>query len=130
METGVGECAGEVVDQAEFMLEEADRLVFEATIALDGERYQVASERALAATKRAADALLSTRGLLVSDNYDCVAEFRKLFYDTGNFHKPFAENFFRAVEGNGHKIEFEESRRRVEEATLFLEQAQTVYSRA
>ena len=34
-ETGVGECAGEVVDQAEFMLEEADRLTFDATLALD-----------------------------------------------------------------------------------------------
>jgi sulfite reductase (ferredoxin) len=129
-ETGVGECAGEVVDQAEFMLEEADRLVFEATIALDNSAYQEASDGALAATRRAADALLSTRGLLLSDNYDCVAEFRKLFYETGQFHKPFAENFFRAAQGNGHKVEPEESRRRVEEAALFLEQAQNVYSKA
>ena len=129
-ETGVGECAGEVVDQAEFMLEEADRLVFEATIALDDSRYQQAAEDALEATKRAADALLSTRGLLISDNYDCAAEFRKFFYETGQFYKPFAENFFRASEGNGHAIEADESRRRVEEAALFLEQAQTVYSKA
>jgi sulfite reductase (ferredoxin) len=129
-ETGVGECAGEVVDQAEFMLEEADRLVFEATIALDESRYQDAADLAIAATRRAADALLSTRGLLISDRYDCVGEFKRLFYDTGQFHKPFAENFFRATQSNGSPVQPEDSRRRVEEAALFLEQAQTVYSTA
>ena len=129
-ETGVGECAGEVVDQAEFMLEEADRLVFEATIALDEGRFVEARRDALRATERAVDALLSTRGLLVSDNYDRVAEFRTLFSDTGEFHRPFAENFFRASERDGDVSGPDESRRRVEEAALFLEQAQTVYSRA
>lgn len=129
-ETGVGECAGEVVDQAEFMLEEADRLVFEATLALDEGRFDEAAMGALEATERAADALLSTRGLLLSDNYDRIGQFRTLFYDTGTFHRPFAENFFRAVEGNGHDVRPDESRRRVEEAALFLEQAQTVYSKA
>ena len=129
-ETGVGECAGEVVDQAEFMLEEADRLVFEATVDLDNGRFGKASDGALAATRRAADALLSTRGLLLSDNYDCAAEFRRLFYDTGEFYKPFAENFFRADGANGGEVTPEDSRRRVEEAALFLEQAQSVYSKA
>jgi uncharacterized protein (UPF0332 family) len=118
------------VDQAEFMLEEADRLVFEATIALDESRYREASDGAMAATMRAAHALLSTRGLLLSDNYDCVAQFRRLFYETGQFHKPFAENFFRAAERSTTDLTPEESRRRVEEAALFLEQAQTVYSTA
>jgi sulfite reductase (ferredoxin) len=129
-ETGVGECAGEVVDQAEFMLEEADRLVFEATLALDDGRYGDAARDALRATERAADALLSTRGLLLSDNYDRVDRFRQLFYETGHFHRPFADNFFRAVSGQGGRSGPDESRRRVEEAALFLEQAQTVYSRA
>ena len=50
-ETGVGECAGEVVDQAEFMLEDADRLVFEATLALDDGRYTEAAKGALEATE-------------------------------------------------------------------------------
>jgi sulfite reductase (ferredoxin) len=133
-ETGVGECAGEVVDQAEFMLEAADRMVFEATLALDGGQFREAADGALGATRRAADALLSTRGLLLSDNYDCVAEFRRLFYDTGSFHKPFAENFFRAVrtrEGTtAPPVAPDDARRRVEEAALFLQEAQTVYSRA
>jgi sulfite reductase (ferredoxin) len=130
-ETGVGECAGEVVDQAEFMLEEADRLVFEATLALDEGHFREAAEGALLATERAADALLSTRGLLLSDRYDRVAEFRALFYETGHFHRPFAENFFRAAAARGgDPADSDESRRRVEEAALFLEQAQTVYSKS
>jgi sulfite reductase (ferredoxin) len=129
-ETGVGECAGEMVSQAEFMLEEADRLVFEATLALDEERYQEAAAGALEAAKKAADALLSTQGLLLSDNYDCVSEFRRRFYETGRFHKPFAENFLRAAEGNGKQLSADDTRRRVEEAALFLEQAQHVYTKA
>ena len=129
-ETGVGECAGEVVDQAEFMLEEADRLVFEATLALDEGRFGEAARGALRATERAADALLSTRGLLLSDNYDRVAEFRALFYDTGQFYRPFAENFFRAAADGADAAGPEDSRQRVEEAALFLEQAQSVYSKA
>ncbi len=129
-ETGVGECAGAMVDQAEFMLEEADRLVFEATLALDDARYREAAKGAIDATRKAADALLSTEGLLLSDNYDCVAEFRKRFYETGRFHKPFAENFFRAARGNGGEITRDDSRRRIEEAALFLEQAQSAYTKA
>ncbi len=129
-ETGVGECAGAMVDQAEFMLEEADRLVFEATLALDGERYQEAAEGAMNATRKAADALLSTEGLLLSDNYDCVAEFRKRFYETGRFHKPFAENFFRTTQEIGAEFTADDARRRIEEAALFLEQAQNTYTKA
>ncbi len=129
-DTGVGECAGEVVDQAEFMLDEADRLCFEATLAHDEGRYQEAASGALEATRIAADGLLSTRGLLLSDGYDTVAEFRKHFHETGEFYKPFAENFFRAATGNRNHVGNEDSRRRVEEAALFVEAAQTVYSKA
>jgi hypothetical protein len=66
-DTGVEECAGEVVDQAEFMLDEADRLCFEATLAHNEGRYQEAASGTLEATRIAADGLLSTRGLLLSD---------------------------------------------------------------
>ena len=127
-ETGVGECAGEVVDQASFMLEEADRLSFEATLAHDEGRHQEAAEVALKATRTAADGLLSTRGLLLSDGYDTVLEFRKHFHETGDFYKPFAENFFRAASENGSHVGTEVSRQRVEEAALFVETAQAVYS--
>ena len=127
---GVGECAGEMVDQAEFMLEEADRLTFDATHALDEGRWNDAAQQAFKAVKAAADGLLSTRGLLPSDNYDTVGEFRKRFYDTGDLHAAFAENFFRAAAGDGNGVSSEESRRRVQEAVLFVEMAQSVYSTA
>ena len=82
---GVGECAGAVVDQAEFMLEDADRLNFEATLALDEGRHGEAARKTFQAGKKAADGILSTQGLLLSDNYDTVAEFRKHFYETNVF---------------------------------------------
>ena len=126
---GVGECAGEVVDQAEFMLNDADRLHFEATIALERGNTGEAAQKALQAQMKAADGLLFTKGLLLSDKYDTVAEFRKLFYDAGKFSKPFAENFFRSAEESADEASAA-ARSRVEEATLFIEAAQGVYSQA
>ena len=125
---GVGECAGEVVDQAEFMLEDADRLNFEATLSLDEGLWEDAARKSFEASVKASDGLLSTRGLLLSDRYDTVAEFRTHFYDAGMFLKPFAENFFRAAEEPIDGISAERARKRVEETTLFIEQAQTVYT--
>ncbi len=126
---GVGECAGEVVDQAEFLLEDADRLNFEATVALEKGAASEALEKSLEAQNKAADALLFTKGLWLSDKYDRVGKFRELFYDTGLFLKPFADNYFRsAEEGNG--LDMVAARKRVEEATLFIEAAQDVYAKA
>ena len=125
---GVGECAGAVVDQAEFMLEDADRLNFEATLALDEGRWEEAARKSFDASIKASDGLLFTRGLLLSDRYDTVPEFRKHFYDSGKFWKPFAENLFRADEEPTEGISRERARKRVEETTLFIEQAQTVYT--
>jgi sulfite reductase (ferredoxin) len=125
---GVGECAGAVVDQAEFMLEDADRLNFEATLALDEGRHGEAARKTFQAGKKAADGILSARGLLLSDNYDTVAEFRKHFYETNVFWAPLAENFFRAADKGIDGLTPEQARRRVEETTLFIEQAQTVFS--
>ena len=126
---GVGECAGEVVDQAEFMLEDADRIHFESTLDLERDRYCDASAKAFEACKKAADALLFTKGLWLSDRYDTVAEFRKHFYDSDTFHKPFADNFLRTAQ-EGPSDDSEQARLRVEEATLFIEAAQGVYSQA
>ncbi len=126
---GVGECAGEVVDQAEFMLEDADRIHFESTLDLEQDRFNNASAKAFEACKKAADALLFTKGLWLSDRYDTVAEFQKHFCDTGVFYKPFADNFLRAAQ-EGPSDDSECARLRVEEATLFIEAAQGVYSQA
>ncbi len=129
METGTGECAGEVVDQSEFALADAERLVFEATLAYDEGRLEEAAPKAFAAMTKAADALLFQRGLLLSDKFNTVEQFRKLFYEPGEFYAPFAENFFRAVDEGNDSLGPERTRRRVEEANLFVEMAHTVYSR-
>ncbi len=124
---GVGECAGEVVDQAEFMLEDADRIHFESTLDLEAERFDAASAKAFDACRKAADALLFTKGLWLSDKYDTVEEFRKHFYESDGFYRPFAENFLRTAR-EGPSNDPERVRLRVEEATLFIEAAQGVYS--
>ncbi len=129
MSTGVGECAGAVVDQSEFMLEDAGRLVFEATLAYDERRLEEAAGKALGAMSKAADALLAQRGLLLSDQYNTVEKFRELFHATGQFTGPFAEAYFRAAEEGAAGLGEERTRRRLEETTLFIEMAQTVYSK-
>ena len=126
---GVGECAGEVVDQAEFMLEDADRIHFESTLDLEAKRYGDASAKAFQACTKAADALLFTKGLWLSDKYDTVQEFRKHFHESDVFYRPFADNFLRSAE-EGPSVDPERARLRVEEATLFIEAAQGVYSEA
>jgi len=129
MATSEGECAGQLVNQSEFLLEDADRLVFEATLAYDEGRWDEAASKACVAMLKAADSLLVQRGLLLSDKFNTVEQFRKLFFETGEFYAPFAANFFRASDEGGAGLGAERTRRRVEETTLFIEMAQTVYSR-
>ena len=130
-ETGVGECAGEVVDQAEFMLEEADRLVFEATVALDDRRFGEASAGALAANHaRGGCPSLDART-------SAVRQLRLRFgISTAVLrNRTIPQTVCREFLQNGRwertmRFRRMNSRRRVEEAALFLEQAQTVYSKA
>ena len=42
---GVGECAGEIVTREEFELQIAERIVFEAQVALDEGNYSTAKEK-------------------------------------------------------------------------------------
>jgi sulfite reductase (ferredoxin) len=129
MSTGVGECAGEVVTQAEFFLEDADRLLFAASLHLEGNRLEEAATTALDAMTKAADGILSTKGLLRSDNYDAVVQFRKHFAEPGEFLPSLAEYFFRAAEEGPKNLSPEQAHQRVEEATLFVEEAHGRYSR-
>ena len=140
LSTGVGECAGEVVEQVEFLLEDADRMSFAASLHLEAGKLEEAASIALLAMKSAADGLLSARGLLLSDRYDTVAEFRKHFADTGEFLPMCAEYLFRAADSSrpagspqaeegSANLDAEQVHQRLEEATLFIEEAHGVYSR-
>jgi sulfite reductase (ferredoxin) len=124
-----GECAGEVVDQAEFLLEDAERMIFDATLQLEAELYQEAGKVAFESMKKAADGLLSTRGLLLSDRYDTIAEFRARFAEPGNFFPGCADYLFKAAAEGEVRFGPERARQIVEEANLFIEEAHVVYSR-
>jgi sulfite reductase (ferredoxin) len=124
-----GECAGEMVTQAEFMLDDAERLVFEATLDLEASRIGDASEKSWKAMKSAADALLSTQGLLLSNNYDTVGEFRARFAEPGRFFPGVAEYFFKAAGETRMGMDPERTRQLLEEANLFTEEAHVVYGR-
>ena len=128
-DVGKGECAGEMIDQAEFMLEDGERLIFDASLHLEAERWQEAAECSRQAMKHAADALLSTNGLLLSDGYDTPAKFRELYLDAGNFIPGVGEYYGKAVAEGDAKVTAQRSRQRVEEANLFVEEAHVVYSR-
>ena len=128
MSTGVGECAGEMVSQAEFLLEDADRMSFEASLHLEAGRLEEAASTAFEAMKKAADGLLSVHGLLLSDKYDTVEQFRAHFGENG-FLPQISEFFFRAAQEGPRNLNAEKTHQRVEEAALFIEEAQGVYSR-
>ncbi len=128
-EVGVGECAGEVVDQAEFQLEDGERLIFEASLHLEADRIQEAAQTSFRGMKAAGDALLSTRGLLLSDNYDTGAELDRHFFKPGDFFPGVAEYFDKAAAEGDQEVSATRARQRVEEANLFVEEAHVVYSR-
>ena len=128
-EVGQGECAGEMVDQAEFMLDDAERLIFEASLHLEAEKNQDAARVSFEGMEKAADGLLSTRGLLLSDNYDTHAEFKKHFIDTGEFLAGVAEYYGKAHDEGDQDVSADRSRQRVEESNLFIEEAHIIYSR-
>jgi sulfite reductase (ferredoxin) len=126
---GVGECAGEVVSSVDFGLAASERQVFEAQVALDAGHVREAGDKAYAAMVEAARALTRAELLdLPEEPGAIVAEFRRRFHDTGRFHDPFAgakfiHYLFRAHEEVGQGIDREETRRRIEEAQLFIEAA-------
>jgi sulfite reductase (ferredoxin) len=124
-----GECAGEVVTQAEFLFEDAERLVFDAQLHLEGERAKEAAETALKAMKSAADGLLNAEGLRLSDHYDTLAEFKGRFIDTARMLPGVADYFVRAAREGVAGCGVERARQLVEEANLFAEEAQVIFGR-
>ncbi|HEV8322721.1 MAG TPA: nitrite/sulfite reductase [Myxococcota bacterium] len=124
-----GECAGELIPQVEFLLTAADRQTFEAGLHLEAGRLDEARAAAFAAMKTAADALLTTHGLNLSDHFDTVAEFRPRFVDAGLFYAPYADYFFKAAAATSAPIDAEHAHQCVEEATLFVEEGHVAYSR-
>ena len=129
LKTGVGECAGKLVTLVSMKLEEADRLIYEAGLSLEGGTYTDSAQKAFDAMIRAADGLLTTVGLQYIDDATTVSEFRKHFFDAGNFFAGFGAHLFKATEEDTSTFDQEKTHHRVEEATLFVEESHNVYNR-
>ena len=129
LKKGVGECAGQLVELVSFILEEADRLIYEAGVDLERDQYVDSAQHAFEAMIKAADALLTTEGLQHIDDETTVKEFRVRFFEPGIVFPGFGAHLFKAVEEDSSAFDKELTHRRVEEATLFVEEAHNVYGR-
>ena len=134
---GVGECAGEVVSQAEFTLAASERELFEAQLLLDAGRAQEAVKGAYASMVRAAQGLVKDQNPAISeDENQIIGEFTKRFYDTQLFWDKyaggkFAEYLFKAKEfiGAGRAADADRAVQLLQEAQLFIDAAHDCHSK-
>ncbi|MEE8075706.1 MAG: nitrite/sulfite reductase [Candidatus Binatia bacterium] len=134
---GVGECAGEVVSQAQFTLAVSERELFESQMHMDNEDFKKATETACASMIHAAQGLIKTQNADISDDEDAIlSEFRQRFYDTKIFHDKYAGSKFAdflfkakdALKDNG-EIGKDLALQRVQEAQLFIDAAHSCYNK-
>jgi len=134
---GVGECAGEVVSQAEFALAASERELFEAHLLLDGGRSQEAVKAAYVSMLHAAQGLVKSQNPGVSeDENEIIAEFTRRFYDRQLFWDKyaggkFAEYFFKAREfiREGKAADADRAVQLLQEAQLFIDAAHDCHNR-
>ncbi len=134
---GIGECAGEIVSQAQFTLAGSERELFESQIHLDSGEFQKAVQTAYGSMIHAAQGLIKTQNADISQDEDAIlAEFRSRFCDSKLFYdkyagSKFADLLFKANESlkkNG-ETESDLARQRIEEAQLFIDAAHSCYGR-
>jgi sulfite reductase (ferredoxin) len=134
---GVGECAGEVVSQAEFTLAASERELFEAQLLLDAGRSQDAVKAAYASMLRAAQGLVKDQNPGISENDEqIIGEFTTRFYDTQLFWDKyaggkFAEYLFKAKEfvGAGKIADADRAVQLLQEAQLFIDAAHDCHNK-
>jgi len=134
---GVGECAGEVVSQAEFTLAASERELFEAQLLLDAGQVQPAVQAAYASMVRAAQGLVKDQNPAISENDDqIIAEFTRRFHDTQLFWDKyaggkFAEYLFKAKEfvGSGVAADADRAMQLLQEAQLFIDAAHDCHNK-
>jgi sulfite reductase (ferredoxin) len=137
VDMGVGECAGEVVSQAEFTLAASERELFEAHLLLDGGRLKDAATAAYASMLRAAQGLVKAQNPAIAEDEDrIVAEFTSRFYDTQLFWDKyaggkFAEYFFKAKEFADQRKTTDADRavQLLQEAQLFIDAAHDCHNK-
>ncbi len=118
---GVGECAGEVISALQFELSAAERLNFEAQLALEAGKFEEADRLAYESMLQAARGLVHEQWLDVpNDPAVVVKEFKERF--AGLFQPSLAAYLFRRHEG-APAATAEAAHRLIEEAQLFIEGA-------
>lgn len=127
---GVGECAGEVVSQVEFGLQDAERQVFQAQVDWEKGSHGIASIGAFQSMLTAAKALVRIQNIDVSDvPNEIIGEFRTRFHDTKKFHDPhagakFANYLLKRLDGPPSENDNRDvAHEGIEEANLFIEAA-------
>ena len=132
---GVGECAGEVVSLFSLEIAKAESTHFEALLALDDGKYQLADEQAYKAMVLAARALVRTKYLDVGDDYDnIVNEFRSRFYDTELVYDRFAKGkfaryLFKRHDQAPNRVNEDYAHQMMDETQLFIENIHTAEQR-
>jgi sulfite reductase (ferredoxin) len=134
---GVGECAGEVVSQAQFGLAASERELFEAQIWFDAGDIRKAVAAAYGAMVRAAQALVKTQSYDVpNDDEAIVAEFQRRFCDTQVFYdkyagSSFADHLFKARDAlkQANGVDNGVALQRLQEAQLFIDAAHSCYNK-
>jgi sulfite reductase (ferredoxin) len=132
---GVGECAGEVVSLTEVELQSAERICFEAQIALDEGNLKNAEHKAYQSMLRGATALIRKEYQDVpSEPDEIVSQFKEYFYDTKIFFDRFAKGKFGKYLLNRNEnppidLNNDLVHRKIEESQLFLEAAHACYAR-
>jgi sulfite reductase (ferredoxin) len=135
---GVGECAGEVVSQAEFTLAASERELFEAHLLLDGGQSQQAVKTAYASMLRAAQGLVKDQSPGISeDENQIIGEFKTRFVDTQLFWDKyaggkFAEYLFKAKEfvRAGKPADADRAIQLLQEAQLFIDAAHDCHNKS
>jgi sulfite reductase (ferredoxin) len=134
---GVGECAGEIISQAQFTLAVSERELFESQMHLDMEDFKKAVQTAYTSMIHAAQGLIKTQNAEISDDEDAIlSDFRQRFVDTKIFYdkyagSKFADFLFKArdpLKNNG-EIGNDLALQRIQEAQLFIDAAHSCYNK-
>ncbi len=132
---GTGECAGEVVSQAEFDLQAAEREHFEAQVALEENQFERADDMAYSAMLEAARGLIRMQYPDLDHDPDAIiSEFKTRFVDTELFFDKYAGSKFANYLMHRHTDEErsysrEKSFQLIEETALFIEAAHACHGR-
>ena len=134
---GVGECAGEVVSQAQFTLAASERELFEAQIHFDSGDLKKAVTTAYEAMVHAAQGLVKVQSQDVPNDEEIIlSEFKQRYCDTQLFYDKyaggkFAEYLFKARDDlrSAGEVEKELALQRLQEAQLFIDATHNCYNK-